>query len=176
MTVDRMCPSTLPANGMDAVLDIAESVFQYARRWAVNQAPTAADARIFDACASLLAAHSPRIARWAERDPFDTAVNTRTIRRGNETLTEPFDLPLTISASVVTLHRFARRYTNGRGTFTTAIVNNAARQLIELGISLDETEELDGTIWAADGDDGTYDNLTPEQRAQALATLTAQRS
>lgn len=156
-----------PHSPSEAFVDVAESVYQYAHRWAINQAPGPEDARVLDSCSSILAELSPRIDRWAHSgDPFQSATNLRSIRHGTEPLTEHFTLPLNVDDVVVTLHRFARRYANGRGTYGAAIVNDAARQLRDLGLDLAETQRLDGTIWAMDGADGEYDGLDDEQRRE----------
>lgn len=156
----------------DALLDIAESIFKYARRWVVSQSPSPVDAVIYDAAVQDIVNHGPHLRdRFGGITPLDNAAAERRIRNGDERITEGFSIPVSLTDSVVRLHRFARRYTNGRGTYTAAVVNQAARDLLALGASLSETRNLDGTIWAADGHDGDYDGLDPEQRAEALSVL-----
>lgn len=156
-------------DSLDHLVEIALHVHRYARRYAVGQSTHPEDAIIYDGCMSVLRTEISHIpigsanALGAAADRFQ--------RYGQETMPGSFSLPVTAEDAVVTLHRFARRYTNGRGTFTAALVNDAARLLIERGVSMDETLALDGTIWAADGAEGKHDGLTPEQHVEALSVL-----
>jgi hypothetical protein len=156
-----------------ALHEMALYVYRYARRWAVGQSPDPEDAVIYDACISVLDTRFAPRTIGSSKTP--SAANDRYIRYGAETITNPFTIPITVADAVVTLHRYARRYTNGRGSFTAALVNTTAQDLLDAGISLDETRRLDGTIWAADGADGEHDGLTPEQRAEALGILPHQQ-
>lgn len=153
------------------LFDIAENLFRYARRWVVGQAPTAEHVVIYDIIMNLLIDKSERLNRWVSKSPMASATTDRFIRRGPEQVTRGFTIPVTLEDSVVTLHRYARRYTNGRGTYTATIVNDAARRLLALGVRLDETKAMDGTIWAADGAGGAHDGLTSVEREEALASL-----
>lgn len=157
-----------------ALYDITLHVYRYARRFTVGQSTSAEDAIIYDACISTLnQSFAPKRLGSSETE---SAVHDRYDRYGAEPVTGKFTLPVAAADAVVILHRLARRYTNGRGTYTAALVNAAAKQLLALGIPLDETRILDGTIWAADGVGGQYDTLTPDQRAEALATLRSPRA
>lgn len=148
--------------------EAALAVYRYARRWAVGQSPHVEDAMVYDAAITVLRdAVAP--ATIGAVEPL-TATSDRYERYGPETGPTTYSLPIDPADALVTLHRFARRYTNGRGTFTARLVNDAARQIQAMGISLDETLQLDGTIWAADGVNGQHDGLTPEEHEQAIAS------
>lgn len=153
----------------DELFEMALTVFRYARRWAVGQSPNPEDALIYDSCLSVLnRAFAPR-KLGTSRQP--SAAADRYLRYGQEQVLNGFTIPISVEDAVVTLHRFARRYTNGRGSYTAALVNSTAQDLLDHGISLDETRELDGTIWAADGVGGAHDGLGPDRRAEALSVL-----
>lgn len=159
MSSTRVSPSDLR--------EAALSVYKYARRWAVGQSPHVEDAMVYDAAITVLRETVAPLTIGAEAL---TATSDRYERYGPETAPSTYSLPIDPADALVTLHRFARRYTNGRGTFTARLVNDAAKQILAMGISLDETHELDGTIWAADGVNGQHDGLTPEEHAQAIAS------
>lgn len=169
-------PGEHPVNATDAVaacdedlFEVALYVYRYARRWAVGQSPHSEDAIIYDACVSRINDEcTPRNLGSRSLAP---ATHDRYLQRGPERHARRFSIPITVEDAVVTLHRYARRYTNGRGTYTAALVNQAARDLLDLGISLDVTRDTDGTIWAADGVDGLNDGLSEAERAEALAAL-----
>lgn len=155
------------------LFNLIERIYRYARRWAVGQSPRPEDAVIYDACIAVINDHcAPQ--RLGATSP--SAKTDRYLRYGAETPTAGFTLPIAVEDAAVTLHRYARRYTNGRGSFTSAVVNSTAKDLIAAGISLDATRELDGTCWAADGTSGSHDGLTPAERAEALAALPAKAS
>ncbi len=147
---------------------IADSIYRYARRYAVNHADGPEAAMAFDAAIYVL----NRLGgpTWTDHAAA-TAVADRHILRGPEKTEFSFFLPSTVEQAVVLLHRYARRFTNGRGTFTAAFVNAAARELQRLNADLDETRAVDGTIWAADGVEGQHDGLSAEERAEALAAI-----
>lgn len=165
--------SALPESGESAFLyglvEIALHVHRYARRYAVGQSTHPEDAIIYDGCMSVLRTEIPN--RPIGAPNALGAAADRFQRYGHETPAGSFSLPVTAQDAVVTLHRFARRYTNGRGTFTAALVNEAARMLLARGVNMDETQDVDGTIWAADGVDGKHDGLSPEEHAEAIAVL-----
>lgn len=152
----------------DVVRDAALAVYRYARRWAVGQSPEVGDAMIYDAAITVLREYVAPATLGSE--PM-TATSDRYERYGPETRPATISLPIDPADALVTLHRFARRYTNGRGTFTARLVNDAARQILDMGISLDETHEIEGSIWAADGVEGQHDGLSAEERAEAVASL-----
>lgn len=58
------------------------------------------------------------------------------------------------------LHWMARRYADGRNTYATGLVNYAVRSLLNMGIKLNDTDDI---IWARDGGGRRYDGLTDEQ-------------
>lgn len=160
---------TVDAEQTKILRDAALSVYRYARRWAVSQSPRVEDAMVYDAALSVLRdAVAPQTIGDAEGM---SATADRYERYGPESQPTSYSLPTEPADAMVMLHRFARRYTNGRGTFTALLVNDAARTMLGMGISLDETRELDGTIWAADGVGGSDDGLTPEQHAEAMAAM-----
>lgn len=152
-------------------LDVARSLHHYARRWVVDVSDRPIDALIYDATMQFVATHQPDLARAPEDGVLGSAAAERALRHGEEPVREPFTLPATLADAAVLLHRYARRYTNGRGTHPAATVNDMALQLLAVGVRLDATKEQDGTIWAADGAGGTHDGLTPAQRREALSTL-----
>lgn len=152
------------------LFDLAERIYRYARRWAVGHSAHAEDALIYDACIAVLNEHCAPLSLGPSSP---SATHDRYLRNGAETLANTFTLPITVADAAVILHRFARRYTNGRGSFTASIVNGTARDLVDAGVSLDETRQQDGTHWAADGTDGEHDGLAPDQRAEALGALPA---
>lgn len=151
------------------IAQAADSVYRYARRWVVAQSPSPADAVIYDAVIKVLNQHAQP--HWTPVVGATSAVQDRHIRNGPEAQDVSFSIPTTVTDAVVVLHRFARRYTNGRGTHTAAVVNQVARDLLASGVDLTSTRRIDGTYWAADGAEGAYDGLDAEQRREALAAL-----
>lgn len=149
--------------------EIALYVYRYARRWAVGQSSNPADAVIYDSCIKLL--NEECAPEFLETSKTPSAASDRYLRYGAEPQTEPFTIPISAQDALVILHRYARRYTNGRGSYTAALVNESANSILSLGIALEETRRLDGTIWAADGVGGQSDGLTPHQRREALSVL-----
>lgn len=162
-------PESGDAASLDSLVEIALHVHRYARRYAVGQSLHPEDAIIYDACMSVLRTEITH--RSIGTPDAVGAAADRFQRYGPEPPAGSFSLPVTAEDAVVLLHRFARRYTNGRGTFTAALVNEAANLLLARGVSLSETRDIDGTIWAADGAEGKHDGLTPEQHREALSVL-----
>lgn len=160
---------SVDAAQLKIIRDAALSVYRYARRWAVSQSPRVEDSMVYDAALSVL---RDAVAPQTIGDPEGiSATADRYERYGPEPQPTSYSLPIEAVDALVLLHRFARRYTNGRGTFTALLVNDAARALLDMGANLDETRELDGTIWAADGVGGLHDGLTAEQHAEAKAAM-----
>lgn len=154
-----------------ALFEVALHVYRYARRYAVGQSHHTEDAVIYDACLAIInETYAPRTL-GSTKSP--SAVHDRYLRYGAEQPSATFAIPVAVSDALVILHRYARRYTNGRGTYTAALVNDTAKELLRRGIDLDETQRRDGSIWAADGVGGEHDGLIPAQRASALASLPA---
>jgi hypothetical protein len=148
--------------------ELALGLHKYARRWAVGQAPGPTASVIYDACIAVINEN-------LDQPNIDTksanATHDRYIRNGHEAPEEHFTIPISLDEALVVLHRYARRYTNGRGTYTATLVNDAATALTGLGVDLTDTRKVDGTIWAADGVGGSHDGLTHEQREEALSVL-----
>lgn len=153
----------------ETIRDIALSVHRYARRWAVSQSPRVEDSMVYDAALSVLRdAVYPQTIGDAQGI---SATADRYERYGPEVQPTSYSLPIEPIDALVILHRFARRYTNGRGTFTARLVNDAARSILAMGVSLSETHQLDGSIWAADGVGGQHDGLSPQEREEAFAAM-----
>lgn len=53
----------------------------------------------------------------------------------------------------------ARRYCDGRQTYIVSQFNQETRDLLKMGIKLDE---VDGIVWARDGGGREFDNLSNE--------------
>lgn len=155
------------------LFDMIERIYRYARRWAVGQSSRPEHAVIYDACVDVINEHCAPLA-LGPTSP--SAKDDRYLRYGAESPAAGFTLPIAVEDAAEILHRYARRYTNGRGSFTAAVVNSTAKDLIAAGISLARTRELDGTHWAADGTSGQHDGLTPSQRTEALDALPATES
>lgn len=153
----------------DSLFDLALYVYRYARRWAVGQSPDPEDAVIYDACIDIL--NTEFAPRRLETRTTPTAAEDRYRRYGREVISNSFTIPISAEDAVVILHRFARRYTNGRGSFTAALVNATAEHLLARGHTLETTRRLDGTIWAADGAEGEHDGLDQDRRQEALDAL-----
>lgn len=153
----------------ETLREAALGVYKYARRYAVGQSPHVEDAMVYDAAINVLRdAVGPQTIGGSDSL---SATSDRFERYGPEARPTSYSLPIDPTDALTILHRFARRYTNGRGTFTAALVNDAARQILSMGIDLEETRELDGTIWAADGVNGLHDGLSPEERNEAMASM-----
>lgn len=150
----------------DDLREAALGVYRYARRWAVGQSPHIEDAMVYDAAINVVReAVAPATVGDAEAL---SATSDRYERYGPESRPTSYSLPIDPADALAILHRFARRYTNGRGTYTARLVNDAAKQILEMGVDLSETRELDGTIWAADGVNGQHDGLTPREHQEAV--------
>lgn len=65
------------------------------------------------------------------------------------------------------LHWMARRYAEGRMTFSPQVVNDATRYLLSIGVPINPTD--DGIIWARDGMGRAYDKLTKEEATPGTA-------
>ena len=154
--------------------ELALHVYRYARRYVVSESESCEDAVIYDACLSVFSHLSSQHPIGATT--LRSASEERFLKYGKEPMPTTFAIPVDIESAVVLLHRYARRYTNGRGTFTAALVNDAARALIQEGVNLQETQALDGTVWAADGADGAHDGLSPEEREEALSIIHPQKA
>lgn len=146
---------------------LAQDIYRYARRYAIGHSLDPEDALIYDTAVDIIDRECGSDIAKSEA----TARETRYRNSGSEQIQNSFSLPMTLQDALAALHRLARRYTNGRGTYTAAVVNNCAREMLQHGVSLDQTRALDGTIWAADGANGEHDGLSPEQRIEAVAAI-----
>ena len=61
------------------------------------------------------------------------------------------------------IHWMARRYADGRHTFSASVYNACVRKMQTLGIPLRPDPMDQGTIWAKDGDGRSCDGLTEEE-------------
>jgi hypothetical protein len=61
-------------------------------------------------------------------------------------------------------HWMARRYCDGRMTYSTSLFNEHTRALLAMGIELNATQ--DETVWASDGMGRLYDGLSDSEAAQ----------
>lgn len=167
-----------------ALLQAGEQLAGYARHWATSRAADVSDAFVYDAAAAVLAAQfrkatsdAPRTTTTATppRTPTlrdsSAATAERRMRNGAELPEHAFELPVTLEESVRVLHRFARRYANGRGLDTASAVNALTRELLALEVDLSETARRDGTLWATNGHGPGDDTLTEDQRREAEAAL-----
>lgn len=69
-----------------------------------------------------------------------------------------------LTKDVVDLHWMARRYADGRQSYSTAMFNEITRRILRAGIKLNPTG--DGTIWARDAMGRGFDRLSDEEAAQ----------
>jgi hypothetical protein len=69
----------------------------------------------------------------------------------------------TLRYIVADLHWMARRYCDGRMTYSTRTFNDHTRALLAMGVPLNPTG--DRTIWAKDGMGRAFDGLSDEEAA-----------
>lgn len=150
------------------LLETGEQLVDHARRWAVSQAADVSDAYVFDAALSVLVGGS---STTSSVRGSAAATGERRMRHGTERPARAFELPVTLEEAVRVMHRFARRYANGRGRDAAAAVNTCTRRLLALDLDLGETRLRDGTVWATNGQGVPDDTLTEEQRREAEAAL-----